>query len=243
MRALRNASLPELQYLAKYIYDRIYHPYTLRQWGMGPGEVDPSVLDRVPIRISHEDRYFTDKHQGIPIRGYAALIVSLLDHPLIEVRLNACFEKIRDSLRFDRLFHSGSIDNFFNYRLGVLPYRSIRFETSEWDMPFFQECAVENHPEAAGYTRIIEFKQFLDTESQRTVVAHEFPETHVPGKNEPFYPIENKRNRELHQRYREIATECGNIWFFGRLGDYRYYNMDETVRRALDLFETVAAKR
>lgn len=237
LRELLNSGLPELRRLGEFVQRKIYAPYSRKQWGVDFDELPPSVTDRVPIRVGLDDGYFSDKHEGIPVGGYTAMVEAMLAHPLIEVRLNARYKSSGKAIAFERLFHTGSIDEYFDYSLGILPYRSVRLEMAEVDMPFFQECAVVNYPEAPGFTRIIEFKHFLGNESPRTVIAREYPYARAADGDERFYPVENEANAALHRKYREKAESLKNVWFFGRLGDYRYYNMDAAVKRAMELFD------
>ncbi len=229
----------DLSYLADYVYEKVFLHYTLKQWGMKPEEIDPTVTARVPVYVSHDNRYFQDKYQGIPLNGYSAMVAKMLEHPLITVQLGTSFASVRNSLSYDRLFYTGQIDEFFGYCHGHLPYRSLRFEFQEYEQRFFQSGSVINYPCNYDFTRICEPKYFLDKGSPRTVIALEYPQAHVAGSNEPYYPIQNEANAALYARYRQMADELGNIWFIGRLGDYRYYNMDQAVSRALQLFKTL----
>lgn len=237
LRELRRSAVPALRQLAEFVEGKIYAPYALKQWGIPHAELPASVADRVPVRVGFDDGYFTDKYEGIPAAGYTAMIEAMLAHPLIEVRLNTRYENSGKAIAFDRLFHTGSIDEYFGYSLGVLPYRSVRLEMTEVDKPFFQECAVVNYPEAPGFTRIIEFKHFLGNDSPRTVIAREYPYAHAADRDERFYPMENAANAALHRKYQEQAKSSENVWFFGRLGDYKYYNMDAAAKRAMELFD------
>ena len=229
---LRKKDDKDLQFLAQYIYEKIFLEYTLKQWGQTPDEIDPSVSGRVPVYISRDDRYFQDKYQGIPIGGYTAMIKNMLNHKNITVKLKTPFSK---NMKYDRLFWSGSIDEFFDYQYGELPYRSERIEFITYPFSKFQDAAVVNYPCNYDFTRIGEYKYFLNDQSTKTIVSYEYPEVFENGKNDRYYPIANPQNAELYQRYLDLAQKQKNVYFFGRLGDYKYYDMDKAVARCLDL--------
>ncbi|MBR5625980.1 MAG: UDP-galactopyranose mutase [Alphaproteobacteria bacterium] len=233
---LRKKDDEDLQFLAQYIYDKIFLEYTLKQWGQTPDEIDPSVSGRVPVYVSRDDRYFQDKYQGIPIGGYTAMIKNMLNHPNIRVKLKTPFSK---DMKYDRLFWSGSIDEFFDYKHGKLPYRSERFEFITFPFSKFQDAAVVNYPCNYEFTRIGEYKYFLNDQSDKTIVSYEYPEPFEDGKNERYYPIANEKNAELYQMYLKMAGTCGNVFFFGRLGDYKYYDMDKAIARSIELFKEI----
>ena len=225
-----------MQFLAQYIYDKIFLEYTLKQWGQTPDEIDPSVSGRVPVYISRDDRYFQDKYQGIPIGGYTKMIQNMLNHENITVKLNTPFDK---SMTYDRLFWSGSIDEFFDFKYGQLPYRSERFEFITYPFSKFQDVAVVNYPCNYDFTRIGEYKYFLNDQSSKTIVSYEYPEAFEPGKNDRYYPISNTKTADLYTQYLELAQKNPNVYFFGRLGDYKYYDMDKAVARCLELYQGI----
>ena len=229
----------DLEFLANYIYEKVFLHYTLKQWGMKPEDLDPAVTGRVPIYISRDNRYFQDPYQGIPLEGYTKVIEKMLSHPKIQLQLNTKFEDIKDKVLYDRLFYTGPIDEFFNYELGHLPYRSLKFDFVEFDKPYFQSGACINYPNNYDFTRIGEYKYFLDNKSNKTVVSFEYPENFEQGKNERFYPIIKNENQALYKHYLEKANSLKNVYFLGRLGDYKYYDMDKTIARALELFEKI----
>lgn len=229
---LRKKDDKDLQFLAQYIYDKIFLEYTLKQWGQTPDEIDPSVSGRVPVYISRDDRYFQDKYQGIPIGGYTAMIKNMLNHKNIKVRTKTPFSP---TMEYENLYWTGSIDEFFEYKFGWLPYRSERFEFIEFPFSQFQDVAVVNYPCNYDFTRIGEYKHFLNDQSAHTIVSYEFPEAFTPGKNDRYYPIANADNAALYQKYLNLATKMPNVHFLGRLGDYKYYDMDKAVARALSL--------
>jgi len=227
----------DLQFLAKYVYEKIFLEYTMKQWGQSPGEIDPTISGRVPVHISRDDRYFQDKYQGIPIGGYSELIKKMFDHDNIDIDIATPFN---GSLQYDNLYYTGSIDEFFEYEYGELPYRSAKIDLVPFEYPQFQNVAVVNYPCNYTFTRTCEYKQFLNNLSLETMVAYEYPEPFVRGKNERFYPINNEANNALYNRYLDTAKELGkDVHFFGRLGDYKYYNMDQAIARALRLADEV----
>lgn len=229
---------PDLRFLADYVYEKVFRHYTAKQWGVDP-EADgmSSVTARVPVHISCDERYFQAKYQGIPLLGYTEMVRRMLDHPLIEVRLNTPFKALQ--VEYDRLFYTGSIDEFFDYRFGVLPYRSVRFDLEEHPTPYYQSNAVVNYPCNYDFTRIHEYKHYLNTHSEHTVIAKEFSEYFELGKNERCYPIPHQDALDLYARYAQEAAKLPHVHFLGRLGSYRYLDMDQAVHAALQLFRTL----
>lgn len=227
----------DLKFLADYIYDKVFLGYTMKQWGTTPEELDQSVFRRVPISISRDDRYFQDQYQAIPKYGYTKMIGKMLSHPNVSVLLNKSFLEAREEMDFERVFYTGPIDEYFEYCYGELPYRSLVFEMEKLDIPSFQRMAVVSYPTNFDFTRITEHKKFLDENPiDSTVISYEFPCQFENGKNERYYPIPNSNNQELYDRYLEKAKQLNNVYFIGRLGDYRYYNMDLVVDRTLNFF-------
>lgn len=233
---LRKSSDPDLLFLAEYIYEKIFLGYTLKQWGMRPDEIDASVSGRVPVYISRDNRYFQDTYQGVPIGGYTKMIERMLAHPNITVKLNTPFSR---DMSYDRLFWSGSIDEFFEFKHGTLPYRSERFDILTFPFEKFQSGAQVNYPCNYDFTRITEFKYFLNDQSDKTVVSYEYPVEFIPGQNDRYYPIANPDTAALYQKYLDMARDMPNVYFFGRLGDYKYYNMDQVVSRTIALFNSL----
>ncbi|CDE62550.1 uDP-galactopyranose mutase [Fusobacterium sp. CAG:439] len=225
----------DLKFLAEYVYEKVFLHYTTKQWGKKPSEIDGSVTARVPVYISKDNRYFQDKYQGIPLGGYTKMVENILNHPDIEVKLNTAYNK--DYSNFKRIFCTGSIDEFFDYKFGQLPYRSVNFKFETHNCEFYQSNAVVNYPCNYDFTRIHEYKYYLNDKSAKTVTAKEYSEHFVSGKNERYYPIVNEDNLALYEKYKKETPE--NVFFLGRLGDYKYYDMDKAVERAIDLFEEI----
>lgn len=226
----------DLKFLADYVYEKIFLNYTTKQWGLSPDKIDGAVTARVPVYLSKDNRYFQDKYQGIPLNGYTAVVEKMLNHKNIEVKLNT---KYTSSEGFDRVFFTGSIDEFFGYKYGILPYRSVNFKLEEYDREFYQSHASVNYPNNYDFTRVHEYKHFLQDKSNKTVIAKEYSEYFENGKNDRYYPISNAENAELYNKYLEEAKSLQNVYFLGRLGDYKYYNMDSAIERAIGLFNTL----
>lgn len=233
-----NSNDKDLNFLADFVYQKVFLNYTVKQWNANPEEIDMSVTSRVPVLISRDNRYFQDKYQGIPLGGYTQLIKNILNHPNIEVALNTAYNDV-SSVDFKRIFYTGSIDEFFDYRFGVLPYRSVEFKIEEHNREYYQKNSVVNYPNNYDFTRIHEYKYYLNESSDKTVIAKEYSNEFILGKNDRYYPIVNDKNLDLYNRYLNLAKTIKNIYFFGRLGDYKYYDMDKAVNRALELFESL----
>lgn len=232
---LRKTGDRDLSFLADFVYEKVFLHYTLKQWDKRPEDLDSTVTGRVPIYISRDDRYFQNRYQGIPLKGYTQLVKNMLNHERIIVRLSTKFD--RSMLKsFDKVYYTGPIDEFFNYELGELPYRSLRFDFQTYDRPYFQPNSVVNYPCNYDFTRIGEYKYFLGTVSSKTVISYEYPQVFKRGQNERYYPIPTNENDALYQRYLEKSREfAGKVVFLGRLGDYKYYDMDKAINRVLDL--------
>lgn len=229
----------DLKFLASYIYRRIFLDYTVKQWGVKPEEIDESVTARVPVYISRDNRYFQDTYQGVPTIGFTGIIWKMISHPSIKLKLSKTHAEIKESQNFfKRVFYTGSIDEYFNYKFGILPYRSVSFKFETHNCEFYQSNSVINYPTNYDFTRIHEYKYYLNDKSSKTVIAKEYSEPFKIKKNERCYPIINEDNIELYSKYRNEMNER-NVFFFGRLGDYKYYNIDEAIERALKLFEQI----
>ena len=234
---LRNTQDRELNFLAEYIYKKVFLGYTVKQWDATPEQLDASVTGSVPVSISRDDRYFQEKYQAIPKEGYTQMFENMLNHPLIECRLNTPWQSVRETIQYERLFFTGAIDEFFDYRYGELPYRSldIRFETLETEK--YQNAPVVNYPENYDFTRITEYKYFLNEKSDKTVLSYEHPEAFAIGRNERIYPILNEGTQSRYNQYLEEAKKLPHVVFLGRLGAYRYYDMNRTIAGAFETFE------
>ncbi len=236
---LAQSKLGKIRDLAQFVYDKVFLHYSIKQWGIDPKELDSFVTERVPVCLDYDDRYFRDIFQGIPKNGYKELFTRMLDNPLIQIELNTDYSKIKGKIEYDRFFYTGSIDEFFDYQFGVLPYRSLIFEFEEHNKKQFQNVAVVNYPsEKEKFTRITEFKHFLADSSDTTIIAKEYPFAFTIG-NERYYPVPKKENRDLYLKYLSLANKLTNTYFLGRLGSYQYLDMDKTIFAALSLFEKI----
>lgn len=233
---LKKSDDKDLQELAAFIYEKVFYHYTLKQWALKPEELGGDAMARVPVYTSYYDGYFTEKYQAIPRDGYTKMFENILNHPNIEVKLNTDFKDLKN-IKYKKLFYSGPIDEFFNYKLGPLPYRSLNFEFKTLEQSKFQNVAVVNYTGKEPYTRITEFKHFLNQKSAKTVIAYEYPSAFERGKNERYYPIPKQQNESLYKKYLEFAEKEKNIYFIGRLGEYKYYSMQSAVSAIFELFK------
>ncbi|MDX1438545.1 MAG: UDP-galactopyranose mutase [Rubricoccaceae bacterium] len=234
---LSDQDFADLSEVANFIYENVFYGYTIKQWGLTPQELGPSVLGRVPIRISHDDRYFQDRYQALPAEGYEPLVASILSNPDIHVETGVDFKDAKGAISFNKLIYTGPIDAYFDYCYGELPYRSLMFEFEHYNTAFFQERTQINYPNQHAYTRITEFKHATGQDIPTTTIAREYPRKHIPGENEPYYPIPLETNHRLFRKYAARAGQLDSVVFAGRLADYKYYNMDQAVARALSVFE------
>ena len=219
-----------LNAVGRELCDKIFRGYTRKQWNLDLAELSPSVLARIPTRTNRDDRYFTDKHQAMPAEGYTRVFERLLTHPRIRVETGVDFATFRDKVRPRLTVFTGRIDEYFGYKLGRLPYRSIRFEHEHLSgVKRFQPVATVNYPNDHDYTRITEFKHISGQQHGGTSIVKEFP----TDDGEPYYPVPRPANQELYHRYQELAAKEPNVVFLGRLAQYRYYNMDQAAAAAL----------
>lgn len=234
---LRQSSSREVAALAEYVYEKVFRGYTVKQWGLTPEQLSPSVTARVPVVLSRDDRYFQDRYQAMPRLGYSALFQRMLAHPNIKLLLNTDYREVVGEVKFERLIYTGPIDAFFDYAQGRLPYRSLRFQRAHHGRARVQEAAVINYPNEHAFTRIVEFKHMTGQRATGSTTFTEYPQEYVEGENEPYYPVPREENAEIHARYEAEAAKLPSVVFAGRLADYRYYNMDQAVARALLVFE------
>lgn len=220
------------------IYEKMFKNYTKKQWDKYPTELDASVMERIPVRYDHNDRYFGDKYEGIPKHGYTVMARNMLDHENIKVILGRDYHDM--SLPEPKLlFYTGKIDTYFGEKFGKLEYRSIEFEHETHKSQSYQDHAVVNYPgEEFPYTRIIEHKKFFGEEYQNLPITTITREYSIAG-GEPYYPVPNQENRDLYEKYQKEAEklEEQGIYFIGRLASYKYFNMNQAIRAALDLYE------
>ncbi|MFO1067860.1 MAG: UDP-galactopyranose mutase [Geminicoccaceae bacterium] len=223
--------------VGRELYAKFFRGYTRKQWGLDPSELDRTVTARVPTRSDDDDRYFTDSFQRMPLHGYTRMFEAMLDHPNIKIMLNADFEEVRNEVVYDKLIYTGPIDEYFGFRFGELPYRSLRFEHRTLDQRQYQPVGVVNYPdEAVPWTRITEYKHLTGQQHARTSLTWEYPS----ATGDPYYPVPQPQNFELFRRYQKLADQTHGVHFVGRLATYRYYNMDQIVGQALALYARIA---
>jgi UDP-galactopyranose mutase len=224
--------------VGRELYELFFRGYTRKQWGLDPSELDASVTARVPTRLNRDDRYFTDCHQAMPLHGYTRMFENMLDHPNIKLLLNSDSEEVKLVPR-GHLFFTGPVDEFFDHRFGPLPYRSIDFVFETHDTEQFQPAPVVNYPNEHRHTRITEFRQLTGQDHRKTSIVYEFP----CELGDPYYPIPRPVNAELYRRYEQLAARTAGVTFLGRLGTYKYYNMDQVVAQALKVARTFTRNR
>jgi UDP-galactopyranose mutase len=217
------------------LYEKFFRNYTRKQWGVDPSQLDAQVTARIPVRTNRDDRYFTDQFQFMPRWGFTRMFENMLDHEHIDLALATDFYELRKEVNFRQLIYSGPIDQFFDFRYGKLPYRSLHFEHRTLDREWFQPVAVVNYPNDFEYTRVTEFKHLTGQQHQRTSIVYEYPRS----EGDPYYPVPQPMNASVYSQYRKLAESLPNVRFVGRLGTYRYYNMDQVVGQALTLYKNL----
>ena len=231
----KNLEEQALSLVGKDVYEKLIKGYTEKQWGRDCKELPSFIIKRLPLRFIYDNNYFNDRYQGIPIGGYTKIVEKMLDG--IEVRLNTNYLDNREEFdaMADKIVYTGMIDQFYDYKLGVLEYRSVRFETEELDMENFQGNAVVNYTEReVPYTRIIEHKHFEFGKQPTTIISREYSSEWKKG-DEPYYPVNNDKNNNLYQQYKDLADKEAKVIFGGRLGGYKYYDMDKVIMAALEM--------
>lgn len=233
----KNLEEQALSLAGRDVYEKLVKGYTEKQWGRDCTELPAFIIKRLPLRFTYDNNYFNDRFQGIPMGGYTKIIEKMLDG--IDVRVNTdYFELIKENPSVaDKILFTGMIDEFYDYKLGALEYRSVRFETEVLDCDNYQGNAVVNYTEReVPYTRIIEHKHFEFGTQEKTVISREYSSEWKVGM-EPYYPVNNDQNNQLFEEYKKLAAKEENVIFGGRLGNYQYYDMDKVIEAALDLVE------
>ena len=236
---------PVIRRYAEYLFEKDYRPYSSKQWGIPPSEIDPSVLKRVPLRMSYGDRYFDDTYQVMPRTTFTDFFTRLLDHPRISVELGVdALDRLRidgdeavvDGMSDVYVVYTGALDELFGFIHGRLPYRSLEFEFHRSPERSFQPAPVVAYPSDPEIVRITEYTKLPEQDGEGTIYATERSLEYEPGKGlEPYYPVLTESSKAAHQRYVEMAEAVRNLSFCGRLADFRYYNMDQALKRALEL--------
>lgn len=243
--AARATALPQLRssrdvvvsQVGEELYRIFFEGYTRKQWGRDATELDKSVTARVPTRTDADDRYFQDRFQCMPLQGYTRMFERMVDHPNIVLRPGTDYADVRGTVRWRHLVYTGPVDEYFGHCYGPLPYRSLRFEHRTLDQTWLQPVAVVNYPSSdVPYTRITEYKHLTGQRHARTSITLEYP----TDAGDPYYPIPAPENAGLYERYAQLAEQTPGVTFTGRLGTYRYYNMDQVVAQSLALFARIA---
>ncbi|HEY2029072.1 MAG TPA: UDP-galactopyranose mutase [Myxococcales bacterium] len=219
--------------VGRELYEKFFRNYTRKQWGLDPSELNAQVTARVPVRTNRDDRYFTDTYQAMPKNGYTRMFERMLSHPNIKILLNCDYREVRSIIPHRELIYTGPVDSYFDFRFGKLPYRSLEFKFETLNKEWHQKVAVYNYPNDYAYTRVTEFKHLTGQEHQKTSLVYEYP---VSDNGDPYYPIPQPQNAALYQKYEALADQTPGVHFAGRLGTYRYYNMDQVVAQALSLY-------
>ncbi len=245
---LKQDSDVQLKQLGKLVFEKFFLNYTTKQWGCAPHEISQEVLSRVPVVISHDDRYFHDKYQFMPVDGYTSIFEKMLSSNNIDVLLSTnaldllSLDKTNKTIYFNgkvfkgHLVFTGTVDSLFGYSEGELPYRSLQFEFTELGRDRFQPATTVNYPNTNEYTRITEFKNIYSNDSVRTTIVKEYPQDYDRNnaeKNIPYYPILNQANKDTYEKYKQICSLFPQMTLTGRLAEYRYYNMDDVIDKAL----------
>lgn len=236
---IRNSEDLVLSRVGRQLCNAFFRNYTKKQWNLDLSELSPIVAGRIPVRTNDDDRYFTDSFQKMPADGYTRMFERMLDHPGIEVRLGVDFHDVAEKHKVEKIFYTGPIDEYYAYCYGKLPYRSLRFEHQHLpDTDHFQPVATVNYPNEQAYTRITEFKHMTGQRLRGTSIVREYPQ----GEGDPYYPIPTAENQARYQQYRELSERDKQVIFLGRLGEYRYYNMDQVVAATLKAVQEILAK-
>ena len=226
--------------IGRELYELFFHGYTRKQWGVDPSQLDKQVTQRIPTRTNTDDRYFGDTFQAMPKDGYTAMFENMTDNPQIEKMLGTDYREVKDQIDAGHIIFTGPIDEYFDFRFGKLPYRSLRFDHRTLDQEQYQPVAVVNYPSPdTPYTRISEYKHLTGQTHPKTSITYEYP----AAEGDPYYPIPRPENQELFKRYEALGDETPGVTFVGRLATYRYYNMDQIVGQALATFRKMDEKR
>ncbi len=247
---LREHEDPQIRQIADYVYENIFLHYTMKQWGQTPEEIDPAVTGRVPVLISYDNRYFQEPYQGMPLKGYTPMFEAMLDHPGITVETGVDARSRLDfrgnQVFFDEeaftgeVIYTGPLDELFDCRFGRLPYRSLNFEFEYLNQEDYQGHSVVNYTVSEAFTRITEFKYLTGQKAPGTTIVREYPFAYTGAEGEiPYYSIASEENQKLYEKYQALLAGIPNVYLLGRLAEYKYYNMDAMVLRALKLTDRI----
>lgn len=223
--------------VGRELYEKFFRGYSKKQWGLDPSQLDASVTARVPTRTNKDDRYFTDVYQSMPLHGYTKMFENMLAHPNIKIMLNTDYSDVINLIPHKKLIYTGPVDDYFNNCYGKLPYRSIDFKFETIDTEFLQPTGTVNYPNNHAYTRITEFKYLTGQKHNKTSIVYEYP----MAEGDPYYPIPCPENNSMYKKYKLLADTLPNVYFTGRLGTYKYYNMDQVVAQSLALYKKLTA--
>ncbi len=226
--------------VGRELYEKFFRNYTRKQWGMDPSELDAQVTARIPVRTNRDDRYFSDTYQAMPLHGFTRMFENMLDHPNVRILLNCDYRDVVDDVPYQQMVYTGPIDEFFDFRYGKLPYRSLEFKFETRHERLVQPVAVINYPNEHLYTRVTEFKHLTGQECEKkTTLVYEYPRS----EGDPYYPVPRPENAELYKRYQALAEQRREVRFAGRLATYKYYNMDQVVAQALTTYAKMIGNR
>lgn len=242
IKEITNLEEQALSMIGKDLYETLIKGYTEKQWGKACNELPPEIIKRLPVRFTFDNNYFNDIYQGIPLEGYTDLIDKLTAGADVLINTNYFDKKNELDKKAKHIIYTGEIDRYYDYIYGHLEYRTLRFEIKKIDKPSYQGHAVINYTEReVPYTRIAEHKYFNYRESPVTYITYEYPKLYEEG-DDPYYPVNNKKNKALYNQYKDLADKESNVSFAGRLGSYQYFDMDDTIRAAMNLFEKLKNK-
>ena len=225
--------------VGRELYEKFFRGYTRKQWGLDPSELNSQVTARIPTRTNRDDRYFSDAYQQMPLHGFTRMFERMLDHENITLQLGTDYREIKDSVPWREMIYTGPIDEFFDFRFGKLPYRSLEFRHETHDREVFQEAPVVNYPdEKIPHTRVTEFKYLTGQQHEKTSIVYEYPQS----EGDPYYPIPRPQNAALNAKYQALVNDTPGLYFVGRLASYKYYNMDQVVGAALTLYRKISGK-
>ena len=225
--------------VGRELYEKFFRNYTRKQWDLDPSELDAAVTARVPVRTNRDDRYFTDTYQAMPLHGYTRMFEHMLAHPNIKILLNADYREIERVIPYGEMIYTGPVDEFFQFRFGKLPYRSLEFRFITYERSVYQDAPVVNYPNENPYTRCTEFKYLTGQEHPKTSVVYEYPR----AEGDPYYPVPRPENAAMYREYEALARLTTGVHFCGRLATYKYYNMDQVVAQSLTLYKRLIGTR
>lgn len=229
----------DLRFLWNFVFEKIFEWYTKKQWWLASNKIDSAILSRVPVLISRDDSYFQDPYQTIPSEWYTGMMKNIVKSANLKIKLKTNFKDLK-WIEYGKLIYTWPIDEFFDFKFWKLPYRSLKFDFRKYNREYFQPWPQINYPCNYDFTRIVEYKYYLREKSNQTIISYEYPQAYIQGGNEPYYPIINDENIKLYNKYLDYwKQKNSNVIFAWRLWQYKYFNMDETVKNALNLYDEI----